>query len=103
LTDQDGIASGRLVSDQSPRLFELPFVIRNQKANENVRVDADHQRDSCSIGTGFRPFLRSMPASARTLLFFTRMSTVPSGMSVNVIRSPDFMASFSRIPLGIVV
>lgn len=38
-----------------------------------------------------------------TLLFLTRISTVPSGSIVNVIRSPGFMPRLSRISLGIVV
>jgi len=91
------------VLDLSARPFELPFVIRNRKANENIGVDTDHQRGNFSIGTGPWPLLRSTPANARRRLLFTRMSTVPSGMNVNVIRLPDFMASLSRIPLVIVV
>jgi hypothetical protein len=33
------------VSDQAACLLELSFVIRNQTANEYVRVDTDQQRD----------------------------------------------------------
>ena len=38
-----------------------------------------------------------------TLLFLTRISTVPSGSIVKVIRSPAFMLRLSRMSLGIVV
>lgn len=50
-----------------------------------------------------RPFLCNAPASEAMLLLFTRMTTVASGISVNVIRSPGFMARLSRISLGMVV
>src|SRR6476661_5396277 len=38
-----------------------------------------------------------------TLLRFTRMITVPSGISVKLMRSPGFMPRRSRISLGMVV
>jgi hypothetical protein len=79
------------------------FIIPNQKANENIGIDPQHHRDNCSTGTGLRPFLCNTPASSVTLLVFTRMTTVASGIKVNVIRSPAFMERLSRISLGIVV
>ena len=45
-----------------------------------IPAGSEHQRDRCSMSTGFRPFLYSMPARSDTRLFFTRMTTTPSGM-----------------------
>src|SRR5205823_113535 len=60
-------------------------------------------RESRSTGTGFRPFLYRLPARDMTLLFLTRIRTRPSGITVNVMRSPAFMRRRSRICLGMVV
>jgi hypothetical protein len=100
----ENAAPGReLTLDQFACLLELGFVIPNQKANEYVGIDPQHHRDNCSTGTGLRPFLCNVPASSATLLDFNRMTTVASGIKVNVIRSPAFMERLSRISLGIVV
>src|SRR5271163_3293941 len=72
--------------DQSPGSFILGPVITGQVANEDVRIDAEHQRDSSAIGTAFLPFLCRSPARSDTCLFFTRMTTTPSGINVNVNR-----------------
>jgi hypothetical protein len=42
--------------DQSPGPFILGPVITDQIANEDVRIDAEHQRDSNAVGTAFLPF-----------------------------------------------
>ena len=36
------------------------------------------------MGTGFLPFLYNSPASSDTCLFFTRMTTTPSGINVKL-------------------
>src|SRR5580692_7905900 len=55
------------------------------------------------MGTGFLPFLYRSPASSDTRLFFTRITTTPSGINVKLILSPVFIPRLSRIGLGIVV
>src|SRR4029077_6419997 len=102
-TDQYRLAAAYLTLDESPGSLELLWVIANQEANEHVGVDTEHQRESCSTGTRFRPFLWRLPARLITLLFLTRIRTRPSGINVNVMRSPAFMPRLSRICLGIVV
>ena len=52
------------------------------------------------MGTGFLPFLYNSPASSDTCLFFTRMTTTPSGINVKLILSPVFMPRLSRMVLG---
>jgi len=108
----DAAETGRLESlltrvgaalDQFLRSLELCGLILHQKANEHIGIDADHQRDNRSTGTAFLPFFRRLPARLMTLLFLRRISTVPSGISVNMIRSPDFIPRLSRMPFGIVV
>ena len=54
-------------------------------------------------GTAFLPFLCRSPARSDTCLFFTRMTTTPSGINVNIILSPALIPRPSRIGLGIVV
>jgi Mg-chelatase subunit ChlD len=103
MTYENATPGCELTLDQFACLLELGFVIPNQKANEYVGIDPQHHRDSCSTGTGLRPFLCNVPASSATLLDFNRMTTVASGIKVNVIRSPAFMERLSRISLGIVV
>src|SRR6185437_2159569 len=78
-------------------------VVPDEESHQDVRIEPDHQRDSCSTGTAFWPFLRRLPARLMTLLFLTRSSTVPSGIIVKVIRSPAFMRSRSRMSFGMVV
>jgi hypothetical protein len=89
--------------DQSPGSFIVRPVITDQVSNEDVAVNAVHQRDSCPMGTAFLPFLCRSPARSDTCLFFTRMTTTPSGINVNVILSPALIPRWSRIGLGIVV
>src|SRR5580658_10232149 len=89
--------------DQSPGSFILGPVITDQVANEDVRINAEHQRDSSAMGTAFLPFLCRSPARSDTCLFFTRMTTTPSGINVNIILSPALIPRPSRIGLGIVV
>src|SRR5580658_9518859 len=89
--------------DQSPGSFILGPVITDQVANEDVRINAEHQRDSSAMGTAFLPYLCRSPARSDRCLFFTRMTTTPSGSNVNVILSPALIPRPSRIGLGIVV
>jgi hypothetical protein len=89
--------------NQLARLLKLRFVVSNQKANKHIGIGPQHHRDNCSIGTALRPFWCNAPANSVMLLDFTRMTTVESGISVNVIRSPVFMERLSRMFLGIVV
>lgn len=49
------------------------------------------------MGTGFLPFLCNIPASSETRLFFTRMTTKPSGINVKLIPSRVLMRRQSRI------
>lgn len=57
-----------------------------------------------AAGGRFIEMLRSeLHNNKLTLLLFTRMTTVASGINVKVIRSPGFMPRPSRISLGIVV
>jgi hypothetical protein len=100
---QDRFALGHFAINQSPRLLILKPVVSGQVTNENVGVYTEHQRDSSSMGTGFRLFLYRSPANSDTRLFFTRMTTTPSGINVKLILSPVFMPRLSRIGLGIVV
>jgi len=102
-THQDRFALGHLTSDQSPCLLILRFVVSRQVPDENVGINAQHQRDSSSMGKGFLPFLCNNPASSDTRLFFTRIRTTPSGINVKLILSPVFTPKLSRIGLGIVV
>src|SRR3984957_5633628 len=89
--------------DQSPGSFIVRPVITDQVSNEDVAVNAEHQRDSCPMGTAFLPFLCRSPARSDTRLFFTRMTTTPSGINVNVILSPALIPRRTRIGLGIFV
>jgi hypothetical protein len=78
-------------------------VVSDQVADENVGIYTEHQRDSSSMGTGFLPFLYNSPATSEIRLFFTRMTTTPSGINLKLILSPAFIPRLSRIGLGIVV
>lgn len=97
-----GLAFFDLTIDQSTYFLMLRSVVPDEVTNENVGVDSEHQRDSCSTGTRFLPFLYNSPARSATRLFFTRMSTTPSGLNVKLILSPVFIPRLSRIDLGIV-
>jgi hypothetical protein len=103
LTYENAASCRDFTLDQLSCLLKLSFVVPNEKSNENIGIDPQHHRDNFSTGTGLRPFLCKTPASPVTLLVFTRMTTVASGINVNVIRSPAFMERLSRISLGIVV
>src|SRR6202011_3656643 len=89
--------------NQSPCLLILWLVVSGPGPDENDGIYTEHQRDSSSMGTGFLPFLYRSPASSDTRLFFTRMTTTPSGINVKLILSPVFIPRLSRIGLGIVV
>ena len=96
LPNEYGLLYGRLA-------FELRFVISNQNADEHLGIDPDRQRESCSIASAFLPRLRGLPATVIALLFFTRINTVPTGISVNVVWLRAFISRSSQILLGIVV
>src|SRR5205085_1445479 len=102
-TDQHLFLGADFPLDQTAGSLELGFVVANKETHQHVGIEAEHQRDRRSIATGLRPFLCRRLASSMTLLVFTRMTTVLSGMSVKVIRSPGSKPRLSRISLGMVV
>ncbi len=81
----------------------LRLIVAGQVPDQDIGINTEHQRDRSSMGTGFLPFLCNSPASSDTCLFFTRMTTTPSGINVKLILSPVFMPKLSRMGLGIVV
>src|SRR5215469_8226114 len=103
MTDEPRLATLSLPTQQALRSRELPLLIAYQEAHQDIRVDAEHQRESCSVDSAFRPRRRRVPARLMTLLFLTRINTVPSGIGVKVIRSPGFNRRLSRMALGTVV
>ena len=99
----DRLAVLRLASNEPASTLKLLLIISDQKPDQDIRVEANHQRDRSSTGRAFRPFLCRRPAIFIADLFLTRINTVPSGSNVNVMRSPSFMRRLSRISFGIVV
>jgi hypothetical protein len=47
----------RLALNQFLRALELFLVVAYQKPHEDIRIDPEHQRESASTGSAFRPFL----------------------------------------------
>jgi hypothetical protein len=103
MADEHRLAPLGLAPQQALCSRELSLPAAHQEAHQDIRIDAEHQPDSCSIGNALRPRRRRDPARLMTLLFLTRISTVPSGIGVKVIRSPAFKRRLSRIALGTVV
>ncbi len=73
-------------SSAAPSILRL--IVAGQIPDQDIGINTEHQRDRSAMGTGFLPFLYNSPASSETCLFFTHMTTTPSGINVKLILSP---------------
>src|SRR5260370_23122684 len=113
--DEAGIIPRQPALDQLRRLGRLNGVVLREVADENVGVEPDHRRLARGVGraapaaaaalissivTGRRPGL-TMPRKAEAGSFGKR-TTLPSGCTKNLTRSPGFNRRCSRMAFGIV-
>jgi hypothetical protein len=77
--DTHRLAGLRFTPDELAGTIKLFLIIPDQKTDQHIPIETNHQRDRSSTGKAFRPFLCRRPATSIADLFFTRINTVPFG------------------------